>query len=224
MANLKKCETIGFDTESKPSRKKRTSSHKKGPHLIQLSTLDVAYLFHVRDVPKSAEYSRFEQEMHLQLKRVLESHAIKKVGFGLFSDKQELKSKLNITVENVVDLSFVLRECGESNQLGAVTAMKRYFGLSFSKPSAISCSDWSTPIRYYTDQMIKYAANDAYVSLLVYNEWQSRLKVTDENRFIDNYCAETWRAAPGTEEIVASSKKPLSAVKLVGIEWLIEKM
>ena len=63
---------LGFDTESKPTFNK--GEVQTGPHLIQLATLEKAYLFQV-----SPEIIQF-------LKPIFENPKQLKVGFGLKND------------------------------------------------------------------------------------------------------------------------------------------
>ena len=98
MAALLAADAIGFDTESKPTFVKGESS--TGPHLIQLATDDIAYLFQVGATPAPAL---------AELKAILESTTPLKVGFGLSDDVKRLRNKLGIAPAQVLDLSVALR-------------------------------------------------------------------------------------------------------------------
>lgn len=156
LAALLASDTLGFDTESKPTFAKGELS--TGPHLVQLATDDAAYLFQIGASP-SVEV----------LRAVLESPAILKVGFGLTDDVRRLRSKLGIDTANVLDLSTALRR-GERNTLGAKTAVARFFGQRLQKSKKITTTNWSLP--RLTEKQILYAADDAHVALRVYRRWR----------------------------------------------------
>ena len=155
MAALLAADAIGFDTESKPTFVKGESS--TGPHLIQLATDEIAYLFQVGATPPLAE-----------LKAILESTTTLKVGFGLSDDVKRLRNKLGIVPAQVLDLSVALRG-GQRNDLGAKTAVAKFFGLHLQKSKKISTTNWATS--RLTEKQILYAADDAQVALRVYRRW-----------------------------------------------------
>ena len=162
LAALSAMDVIGFDTESKPTFLKGEAS--TGPHLVQLATDDVAYLFQIGadgalDVFKPV------------LKPLLESAAILKVGFGLQDDVKRLRAKLGIDMANVLDLSTALRKKGERNTLGAKTAVARYFGQKMQKSKKITTTNWSLP--RLSEKQILYAADDAHVALKIYRHWRA---------------------------------------------------
>jgi ribonuclease D len=156
LAALLASDTLGFDTESKPTFAKGELS--TGPHLVQLATDNAAYLFQIGASP-SVDV----------LRAVLESPTILKVGFGLTDDVRRLRSKLGIDTANVLDLSTALRR-GERNTLGAKTAVARFFGQRLQKSKKITTTNWSLP--RLTEKQILYAADDAHVALRVYRRWR----------------------------------------------------
>ncbi|HEY0062874.1 MAG TPA: 3'-5' exonuclease [Telluria sp.] len=158
LAALSAMEAIGFDTESKPTFLKGEVS--TGPHLVQLATDDVAFLFQIG--PTSAV---------AVLKQILESPAILKVGFGLQDDIKRLRAKLGIEAANVLDLSTALRKKGERNTLGAKTAVARYFGKTLQKSKKITTTNWALP--RLSEKQILYAADDAHVALKIYRCWRA---------------------------------------------------
>lgn len=151
-------DALGFDTESKPTFQKGETS--TGPHLIQLSTDDVAYLFQVGAQPAPA--------LLAALKQVLESAHTTKVGFGLSDDVKRLRIKLGIESAQVLDLSVALRG-GQRNDLGAKTAVAKFFGLRLQKSKKISTTNWASA--RLSERQILYAADDAQVALRVYRHW-----------------------------------------------------
>jgi RNA polymerase sigma factor for flagellar operon FliA len=162
---------IGFDTESKPTRIKGEVS--LGPHLVQLSTLDRAYLFSIPSLVSSS--SKLELEVQKSLRDIFQNKDICKVGFGLASDTKEIRAKFGVEISNIVDLGWELREGEERSQVGTQRAVLRVLGRHFDKPKKVSMSNWGLPIERFTERQILYAANDAYVALLVHNEWQRKL-------------------------------------------------
>ena len=161
LAALSRTDALGFDTESKPTFQKGEVS--TGPHLVQLATDQLAYLFQIgpatRPVPGVAV-----------LKAVLESARILKVGFGLSDDLKRIRGKLGIEPQNVLDLSTALRR-GERNTLGAKTAVARFFGQRLQKSKRITTTNWALP--RLSDKQILYAADDAHVALRIYRHWRA---------------------------------------------------
>jgi ribonuclease D len=160
LAALSSADVLGFDTESKPTFQKGEVS--TGPHLVQLATDDIAWLFQIGAVPGEPETS--------VLKTVLESPAILKVGFGLLDDIKRLRSKLGIETANVIDLSTAMRH-REKNPLGAKTAVARHFGQALQKSKRITTTNWAMP--RLSEKQILYAADDAHVALKLYRHWRA---------------------------------------------------
>ncbi|MES2535552.1 MAG: 3'-5' exonuclease [Pseudomonadota bacterium] len=152
---LMAADVLGFDTESKPTFNKGELSG--GPHLIQLATDEKVYLFPVGATSAVQE-----------LKTILESKKTMKVGFGLSDDLKRLHNKLAISPAHVLDLSVALR-AGQRNDVGAKTAVARFFGKRLQKSKKTSTTNWSHP--NLTERQILYAADDAQVALRVYREW-----------------------------------------------------
>jgi len=152
-------DAIGFDTESKPTFTKGETS--TGPHLIQFSTDDKAYLFQIS--------ARTDAHTLAVLQAILEPLAPLKIGFGLADDVKRLHAKLAIRAAGVVDLSVALRTPGQRNDLGAKTAVAKFFGQKLQKSKKISTTNWALP--RLNDKQILYAADDAQVALRVYRHW-----------------------------------------------------
>lgn len=160
LAAMLRADVLGFDTESKPTFQKGEVS--TGPHLVQLATDDIAYLFQIGAIPGVLETN--------VLKAVLESPDILKVGFGLLDDIKRLRSKLGIETANVLDLSTAMRR-NEKNPLGAKTAVARHFGQALQKSKRITTTNWAMP--RLSDKQILYAADDAHVALKLYRHWRA---------------------------------------------------
>jgi RNA polymerase sigma factor for flagellar operon FliA len=148
---------LGFDTEAKPTFAKGEVS--TGPHLIQLATEHRVYLFPVR--PQMDQHAH-----HHGLKEILESRRILKVGFGLGSDLAQLRARLGIEVQHLLDLSRALPGEKPRQTLGAKTAVARYLGRRMQKSKRITTSNWAQ-LRLSERQLL-YAADDAQVALRVY--------------------------------------------------------
>ena len=146
-------DVIGFDTESKPTFSKGELS--SGPHLIQLATASRVYLFPVGGLPNLDG-----------MRAILESAQVLKVGFGLDSDLAQLRSRLGIEAQNILDLSRALRSESGKHSLGAKTAVAKYFGKRLQKSKRTTTSNWANP--RLTERQILYAANDTQVALRVY--------------------------------------------------------
>ncbi len=151
-------DAVGFDTESKPTFAKGEVS--TGPHLIQLSTADKAYLFPVDE--------RLDREV---VRQVLESPKVLKVGFGLRDDLLRLQVKLGIESAHVLDLASALRQ-DKRGDVGAKSAVAMFFGQRLQKSKRTSTTNWANP--RLSEQQILYAANDAQVALRVYRAWKER--------------------------------------------------
>jgi len=175
LAALSGADTIGFDTESKPTFRKGEVS--TGPHLVQLADDTHAYLFQIATVRPSADGAPPAPDPGIAvLKTVLESAAILKVGFGLGDDLRRLRAKLGIETRNVLDLSTALRR-GERNAWGAKTAVERFFGQRLQKSRKITTTNWSLP--RLSDKQIQYAADDAHVALRIYRHWRAKAPAPD---------------------------------------------
>ena len=148
---------VGFDTESKPTFLKGEVS--TGPHLIQLATEARAYLFPLVQWPSSRE-----------LKTILESKQLLKVGYGLGNDRSALKSRLGIELANVLDLGEVLRGQGHRGTVGAKVAVAHFFGERLQKSKKVGTSNWANP--RLAERQLLYAANDAHVALKIYRAWR----------------------------------------------------
>lgn len=152
---LSVADVLGFDTESKPVFFKGQQSD--GPHLIQLATDTQAFLFPTLQVSKAEV-----------VQEILESTQILKVGFGLGDDNKRLHAKLGIAPQNVLDLSRALRE-SKHRDMGAKSAMARFFGMRLQKSKKTSTSNWASAV--LSERQLQYAADDAQVALLVYRRW-----------------------------------------------------
>lgn len=150
---LKSCALFGFDSESKPTFK--VGEISTGPHLIQLATLDKAYLFQMNPAIWAFLVPIFANRDQI------------KVGFGLKNDAH-LFRKRGIELNSVIELSKCFGHFGLKNPVGLKNAIALLFGLNFPKSKRISTSNWAS--KNLSAAQIDYAAADAYAPVLVFEE------------------------------------------------------
>ena len=150
---LESTAVLGFDTESKPTFTKNEASY--GPHIVQLSTLDKAYIFQLEDAD-----CRRTVALLLQLPTII------KAGFGLGDDRRRVISKLGVEPEGVLDLNTVFRERGYRKDMGVRGAVAVMFNQRFIKSRKATTSNWANAC--LSDAQVIYAANDAYAALRVF--------------------------------------------------------
>ena len=144
---------MGFDTESKPTFAKFEVS--TGPHIVQLSTLNKAYIFQLEDA-----------ECRRAVAFLLEAPRIIKAGFGLGDDRRRLISKLGVDPQGVLDLNTVFWERGYRKDMGVRGAVAVMFDRRFIKSKKASTSNWANA--QLSEAQLIYAANDAYAALRVF--------------------------------------------------------
>ena len=144
---------LGFDTESKPTFMKNEAS--TGPHIVQLSTLERAYIFQLEDA-----------ECRRAIALLLETDRVVKAGFGLGDDRRRIIHKLGVDPRGVLDLNAVFRERGYRKDMGVRGAVAVLFNRRFIKSRKATTSNWAN-VHLQESQLI-YAANDAYAALRVY--------------------------------------------------------
>ena len=144
----------GFDTESKPTFNVGEAS--EGPHVIQLATLERAFVFQLHDPRCRAAAGE------------LLAHAgIVKAGFGLRDDKRRIAHKLGVEPLDVLDLDTVFRERGYRRQMGIKAAVAVLFERRYLKSKRAATSNWAQ--RQLSASQLLYAANDAWAALRVYH-------------------------------------------------------
>ncbi len=152
-ARLRAAPVWGFDTESKPTF--RVGEVSTGPHVLQLSTLDHAWVFQLHDADCRAVAAD-----------LLAAPGIIKAGFGLGDDKKRIRSKLGIEPQGIVEINTLFRELGYRKELGVKSAVAALFKQRFIKSKKASTSNWALP--HLNEQQLIYAANDAYAAMRVY--------------------------------------------------------
>jgi ribonuclease D len=157
---LAHCKSLGFDTESKPTFARDEVS--TGPHIVQLSTIDHAWVFQLHDDACRQLLSEF-----------LARPDCLKLGFGLGDDVRRIRAKLGIEPAGVVDLNDSFRHRGYRKEMGVKAAVALLFNKRYLKSKKAATSNWANP--HLTEAQITYAANDAYAAMRVYAALQSQI-------------------------------------------------
>lgn len=142
----------GFDTEAKPTF--RAGQKSDGPHVVQFALTDKAYIFQL-----------FRSECEDASSEIITSQKVLKVGFGLKNDHGQIRSRLGISLNHVLDLDQVYRKMGYRGSLGVRGAIGVQLKQGFKKSKRTTTSNWAN--RELTDKQLLYAANDAYAALKV---------------------------------------------------------
>jgi ribonuclease D len=149
----------GFDTESKPTFKAGEVSG--GPHVVQLALADRAFLFQLHREGAMAA-----------VRELLQSNAVKKVGFGLKSDHGQIRRRLGIQPQAVVDIDAIFRKSGYRGQIGVRAAVAVLLQRGFTKSKSTTTSNWAA--HDLSPRQRLYAANDAYAALMVWEALQRK--------------------------------------------------
>ena len=144
----------GFDTESKPTFRKDEQSD--GPHIVQLATLDKAWVFQLQDVTCRA-----------MVAELLALRGVTKAGFGLGDDRKRITSKLGVEPADVLELNTVFRQQGYRKEMGVKGAVAVLFNRRFIKSKKATTSNWANP--RLTEAQLMYAANDAWAAIRVFH-------------------------------------------------------
>lgn len=150
---------VGFDTESKPTFAKNEVS--TGPHLVQFATRETAWLFQLH-----------RTDCNEVLGALIGSEALRKVGFGLSSDLSLIRQKLKVEPRAVHDIDDEFRRRGYRRSVGVKTAVALVFGQRFAKSRKATTSNWAS--HRLSEAQLRYAANDAYASIRVFDALQPR--------------------------------------------------
>jgi ribonuclease D len=153
-AALTKARAWGFDTESKPTFK--VGEVSDGPHILQLSTPERAWVFQLHDPACRAVAAE-----------LLALGGIAKAGFGLGDDKKRIVQKLGVQPQGILELNTIFRERGYRKDMGVKGAVAVLFNQRFIKSKKAATSNWANA--RLTEAQLVYAANDAYAAIRVYN-------------------------------------------------------
>ncbi len=153
-AVLAQARAWGFDTESKPTFK--VGEVSDGPHILQLSTPERAWVFQLHDLACRAVAAQ-----------LLAMPGIDKAGFGLGDDTKRIVRKLGIEPQGILELNAVFRQRGYRKDMGVKGAVAVLFNQRFIKSKKAATSNWANP--HLTEAQLVYAANDAYAAIRVYD-------------------------------------------------------
>jgi ribonuclease D len=145
----------GFDTESKPTFK--VGEQSDGPHILQLSTSERAWVFQLHDPECSAVAAQ-----------LLACSGVVKAGFGLGDDRKRIVHKLGIDPQGILELNTIFRERGYRKDMGVKGAVAVLFNERFIKSKKAATSNWANA--RLSEAQLVYAANDAYAAIRV---WQA---------------------------------------------------
>ena len=152
-SELAKAQAWGFDTESKPTFFKDQLS--EGPHVVQLSTLERAWVFQLHDL-----------ECRAVVADLLALRGVSKAGFGLGDDRRRIVAKLGVDPAGVLELNTVFRDRGYRKDMGVKGAIAVLFNRRFIKSRKATTSNWANP--RLTEAQLIYAGNDAYAAARVH--------------------------------------------------------
>lgn len=140
---------LGFDTETRPTFKKGQINKVA---LLQLSTLDNAFLFRINTIGLPKE-----------LANLLSSDKIEKVGAAIHDDIKILQNITPFKPSGFVELQELVKSFGIEN-FGLKKLAGLVLGFRISKSQQLS--NWEAP--KLTSSQKRYAATDAWVSLKIY--------------------------------------------------------
>jgi ribonuclease D len=144
----------GFDTESKPTF--RVGELSDGPHVVQLSTPQRAWVFQLHDPACRAVVAQ-----------LLALPGITKAGFGLGDDRKRIIQKFGVEPAGILELNVIFRERGYRKDMGVKGAVAVLFGQRFIKSKKAATSNWANP--HLSEAQLVYAANDAYAAVRVWD-------------------------------------------------------
>ncbi|NBY26478.1 MAG: 3'-5' exonuclease domain-containing protein 2, partial [Betaproteobacteria bacterium] len=154
LGRLAKLPAWGFDTESKPTF--RVGEVSDGPHVLQLSTPQRAWVFQLID-----------PECLAVAAELLNLGGVTKAGFGLGEDRRHIVRKLGVEPVGLLELNQLFRERGYRKDMGVKGAVAVLFQQRFIKSKKASTSNWAQP--RLSEAQLVYAANDAYAAIRVFN-------------------------------------------------------
>jgi ribonuclease D len=146
---------VGFDTESKPTF--RVGEASDGPHVLQLSTGERAWVFQLHD-----------PECRAVAADLLARPGITKAGFGLGDDRKRIIHKFGVEPADVLELNTIFKAQGYRKEMGVKGAVAVLCNQRFQKSKKAATSNWAN-LRLSESQLI-YAANDAYAA---YRVWEA---------------------------------------------------
>lgn len=147
--SLQASETLGFDTETRPSFKK---GEVHPVSLLQLSTETDAYLVRLQGI---TDFSPIIE--------IFENKSILKVGAAIKHDLKCLQRLFQFTSENFLDLQTLAKLKGLQN-FGLKGMTEEVLQAKLSKSTKLT--NWGA--KTLTEQQLRYAATDAWIGLKLY--------------------------------------------------------
>lgn len=149
IAELRKNDVVGIDTETKPSFIKGVS-HKVS--LLQIATPEQCFLFRLNRIGFPKVLADF-----------LADKNITKVGLSLHDDLRKLRKRHHFKPENFIDIQSIAKNYGIME-----LSLQKIYAIIFGKKILKSqrLSNWEKP--QLTDKQLQYAAIDAWASLQIY--------------------------------------------------------
>jgi ribonuclease D len=145
----------GFDTESTPTF--RVGEASDGPHVLQLSTGERAWVFQLQDPDCKAVAAD-----------LLARPGIVKAGFGLGDDRKRIIQKFGVEPAGILELNSIFRAQGYRKEMGVKGAVAVLFKQRFQKSKKAATSNWAN--LHLSESQLIYAANDAYAA---YRVWEA---------------------------------------------------
>ena len=147
---LSSFESIGFDTETRPSFIK---GKRYQVSLMQLSTEDTCFLFRLNIIGLSDKLADF-----------LADDSVKKIGLSIRDDFSSLSKRRLINPKNFVDLQTLVKKFGIEDM-----SLQKIYALLFNKKISKGqrLTNWEAEI--LTEPQKKYASLDAWACLKIYN-------------------------------------------------------
>jgi ribonuclease D len=146
---LRKEEYLGFDTETRPAFHR---GQHYDPALVQVATADAVHIFQLKFCGGVAV-----------LRPLFESEFSKKACLGVADDVRQLRAVQDFEPRGFVELSDATKALGVAD-CGLKKLCANLLGMRISKRE--QTSNWAR--EELTEGQLRYAATDAWVSLLVY--------------------------------------------------------
>lgn len=148
---LRRFDTIGFDTEKKPTFNKGEYNHTA---MVQLSTTEDAYLFRLNKMGYPTSLFDYMSDV-----------SILKLGISIDDDLKDLNRARKFKPKNFTDLNDVVRELGVKH-MGVKKLAAVFLESRISKNQQVS--NWENETLSPAQE--KYAATDAWICLAIYRK------------------------------------------------------
>lgn len=168
---LKRQPIVGIDTETRPSFRRGLVYQVA---LLQISTLDICFLFRLNMIGLPAEVTE-----------LLESTEIKKIGLSLKDDLSLLKRRATFQPQGFIDLQDFVKTMGIED----MSLQKLYANVFREKISkSAQLTNWENTV--LTESQKMYAATDAYTTLRLFLRL-NELKQNGDYRIIEGHVPQT---------------------------------